>query len=402
MALRGPISEAEPGRRGLRIAIVAYRFASFAWMAVLVPVVGVDDPLATSIVLAAVAAWIITITIRGAWEVRAVLVADLGISAGLLLIVPVLMHEGDLASGRTFLAAAYPMSTVVAWAAAMGVRGGIATAAVLSIPLVFARPLNGVPMSEVTADQWISVLTGSMYYLMAGGAVGLLSETLDRAAEDLGRANAEALRQREQAARLHERERLARDLHDSVLQTLAVVARRARQLGSRPQVPGAAVTELANLVTEQERGLRGVLRRPDEQLDGSVPLRTVLERATHDIVAVPVEVAVAGEVSLVEAQAEDVCAAVHEALENVVRHARASRAIVFGEPAEDGVWISVRDDGVGFEFDEARIAREGRLGLIQSMRGRIEDLGGSMRLRTAPGRGTEVEFHVPASATERP
>ena len=58
--------------------------------------------------------------------------------------------------------------------------------------------------------------------------------------------------------------------------------------------------------------------------------------------------------------------------------------------------VSVRDDGVGFRYDEERLRREGKLGMLRSMKGRIEALGGSMRVVSMPGPGTEVEFRLPA------
>jgi len=76
-------------------------------------------------------------------------------------------------------------------------------------------------------------------------------------------------------------------------------------------------------------------------------------------------------------------------------HANATRATVFAEALDGELVISIRDDGGGFDYDESRLSRDGKLGLLKSMKGRIEALGGSMRVHSAPGRGTEVEFRVP-------
>jgi signal transduction histidine kinase len=96
--------------------------------------------------------------------------------------------------------------------------------------------------------------------------------------------------------------------------------------------------------------------------------------------------------------AEEVSAAIRQALDNVVEHAAASTATVFGERDGDAISITVRDDGTGFELDEERLAADGKLGITRSMRGRIEQVGGTMRIRSAPGRGTEVEFRIPGGA----
>ena len=68
---------------------------------------------------------------------------------------------------------------------------------------------------------------------------------------------------------------------------------------------------------------------------------------------------------------------------------------MFAERLDGEVVVSVRDDGIGFVLDEATLEREGKLGILKSMKGRIEELGGRMELRSAPGLGTDVEFHVP-------
>jgi signal transduction histidine kinase len=401
MANAAPPREAEPGRRGLWLGIVAFRFASFAWTVALVPLVGVRNPVLTTAALLALGVWIVAVTLRRAWRDPVVLRVDLVVSATLLVVVPFLMHAGDLGRGKTFFAAAYPISTITSWAAAKGVRGGLTCAAALFVPFAAARPLNGLAFRDLGGNEWISIVTGGVYYGMAGGVVGLLSQTLDRAAEDLRLANAEALRQGARAARLQERDRMARELHDSVLQTLAIVWRRGRELAGRASVPGREVARLADLARDQERRLRMQLQRsPLDAPAGTLPLRDVLHGATVGIDGIDVDVAVAGDVHVDAVRAPEVRDAVHEALRNVVRHAGASRATVFGDLEDDTVVVSVRDDGVGFVFDPDRIAQNGRLGLMQSMKGRIEDAGGSMRLSTAPGRGTEVEFRVPAARGE--
>jgi signal transduction histidine kinase len=90
-------------------------------------------------------------------------------------------------------------------------------------------------------------------------------------------------------------------------------------------------------------------------------------------------------------------AAIRAALDNVQQHAGpAARAWVLVEDERDGVRVTVRDDGVGFapqRMDEA--AEAGRLGIAQSMRGRISDLGGTTTIESRLGEGTEVEFWVP-------
>jgi signal transduction histidine kinase len=97
--------------------------------------------------------------------------------------------------------------------------------------------------------------------------------------------------------------------------------------------------------------------------------------------------------------AAEVVAAVGNALDNVVAHAGAdARAYVLVEDLEDSIVVSVRDDGPGIaagRIEEA--AGEGRVGISKSIVGRMNWLGGSARLNTGPGRGTEWELTIPRS-----
>jgi signal transduction histidine kinase len=105
----------------------------------------------------------------------------------------------------------------------------------------------------------------------------------------------------------------------------------------------------------------------------------------------------ADEVPLPAATGDEIAAAVGAALANVERHCpEGTRAWVLLEDEAGAVTVTVRDDGPGIpdgRLEEARAA--GRLGVAQSIRGRIADLGGTVTLHTAPGQGTEFEFRVP-------
>jgi signal transduction histidine kinase len=81
----------------------------------------------------------------------------------------------------------------------------------------------------------------------------------------------------------------------------------------------------------------------------------------------------------------------------VVENASASRVAVFAE--EDGgvVVLTVRDDGRGFAYDERRLLAEGKIGLAKSVKGRVEQLGGTMLVTSRPEAGTEVELRVPVT-----
>ncbi len=391
-----PPRETEPGRRGLMRGILAYRFASFGLMVALASMVELRSPAATWPVLAAFGAWILAVSWLHAWEQRWVRWVDLAASALLLVTASFLAAEESLVV-EPFFAAAYPLSSVMTWAASGGVVGGLAASVALAIPLASSRWLNGVAFTDLRPGDVLGIAVGVIYYVLAGWLIGLFTETMDRAARSLRSANEEAARQREHAARLQEREVLARTIHDSVLQSLAVVHRRGQELAARDRVETGEVADLVRLVDVQERALRSLLREPPaDPPDGAVPLRTALEAGAFGIVGVDISVGTIEPAWVSAGAAAEVSAAVHAALDNVVRHASAANATVFGERQGEHLIVSIRDDGVGFEADAA--IELGRFGIARSIRGRIEDLGGDVRIESAPGRGTEVELRMPVGA----
>jgi signal transduction histidine kinase len=155
---------------------------------------------------------------------------------------------------------------------------------------------------------------------------------------------------------------------------------------------------LAELAGEQERALRRWVsdagaRLPEGTETDLVP---VLRSRASDRVSVSLP---ANPVLLDPAVATEVEAAVTNALDNVVAHAGAgARAFVLLEDLEDSVVISVRDDGVGIAAGRLQEAvEEGRVGISKSIVGRLNWMGGTARLSTEPGRGTEWELTIPRS-----
>ncbi|MGW4807527.1 MacS family sensor histidine kinase [Kitasatospora sp. NPDC004272] len=222
--------------------------------------------------------------------------------------------------------------------------------------------------------------------LLAGCAIGYVIE-LARASE------AVLTRALQVEAATRERERLSRDIHDGVLQVLALVH---RQQGD--------AAELGRLAGEQERALRALMTggRPPEDdgdADGERDLRPLLSRHADERITVA---APATPVLLPAAAASELAAAVAAALDNVRRHAgEAARAWILVEDEPEAVTVSVRDDGPGFPAGRlAEAQRDGRLGVAQSIRGRMLDLGGSAELYSVPGQGVEVELRWPRSGRD--
>jgi len=291
-----------------------------------------------------------------------------------------------MASSRLILTHEQLSVTTVPLIPTIWVTGVVAAGAVGSGALVgaifggvvaaFNFGVRGYVDTDLTRD--LMLLVG------VGFVLGLAATSSRRSAERL----AKALRAEAATA---ERERLARSIHDSVLQVLARVRRRGAELGGE-------AAELARLAGEQEIALRALVSTaPVTTVDGSADLGARLKLLVTDKVSVSVP---ATPVLLPVHTATELTDVVREALANVAKHAGPdARAWVLLEDLGTEIVVSVRDDGVGIErgrVDEA--AREGRMGIARSMRGRVADLGGSVELETAPGAGVEWELRVPRPA----
>jgi signal transduction histidine kinase len=161
-----------------------------------------------------------------------------------------------------------------------------------------------------------------------------------------------------------------------------------RTLVSGGLVPASRVSE--------DAALGAVVRAVDEPdtEEGPVDLRTLLVpyAGAHVTLSEP-----GSPVPLAPAVARELAAAVGAALDNVRKHAGdGAGAWILVEDEPDGIVVTVRDDGPG--IPEGRLAQaegEGRLGVAQSIRGRLRDIGGTAEVISVPGQGTEVELKVP-------
>lgn len=394
------VTEAEPGRKSLWLGILAYRWATLAWMTTLAALSN-DELRNMALAWASIAvtvSWCTWFSVAKGWERAWSRWVDLGLSACLLLISGLVMPEGSVVGGGPpFFATAYPVSSAMTFGAAGGLRAGLLAGTVLSICLVLSRPINGVPFSELTRDDVVDTSNGVAYYLVASGTVGVISRVLTRSAAELRAANEETVRQRERVVRLAERESLGRKIHDSVLQALGLVNKRGKQLAANSFVPGDDVRMLAEIAGEQERALRALIgAEPAEPPAGKVSLRTVLEASAFGVSGLPVTIACVGTIWLAAGQVDELSAAVRQALDNAARHSGGTKVTVFADTDNGDTLVSVTDDGTGFDLDEDRLRTEGKLGVLKSMKGRVEELGGTMQIHTAPGKGTEVEFRLPS------
>ncbi|UGT60074.1 ATP-binding protein [Nocardia asteroides] len=199
----------------------------------------------------------------------------------------------------------------------------------------------------------------------------------------------------ERAARIRneEREEIASHLHDSVLQTLALIQRQA-----------ADAQEVVRLARSQERELRRWLFEDAGPAQSSLAaaLRTIAGEVEdqHGVKVTPVTV---GDVSmdvgdtgsgLPKEHFTALLGAGREALVNAAKHAGVPEIDLFAEAEPHQVSVFVRDRGIGFDPGDIPADRQG---LARSVRGRIERRGGTVEVRSTPGRGTEVRIVMPRS-----
>ncbi|WP_445524161.1 MacS family sensor histidine kinase [Streptomyces cyslabdanicus] len=332
---------------------------------------------------------------------RRFLAADLTLALAGILLTPVADAPARIADGGPTLPSIWTAGSVLAFA----VKGGWRWAAFASTAVAAANLVERGAATRDTVHNVILVWVASI-------AIGYVVEVARASERTLARAL-------EIEAATRERERLARDIHDGVLQVLAMVQRRGAVIGGE-------AAELGRLAGEQEVALRtlvsggpaSVPRAPRDALADPAGDTArgaavgTLDEGTDDDADAPVDLRAlltpyaGARVSLAEpgapvplpaAAAREVAAAVGAALDNVRRHAgEGARAWILVEDEPESVIVTVRDDGPG--IPQGRLAQaedEGRLGVALSIRGRLRDIGGSAELVSVPGQGTEVELHVP-------
>ena len=212
-----------------------------------------------------------------------------------------------------------------------------------------------------------------------GFVLGLAATAARRASEQLR----QSVRAEAAAA---ERERLARSIHDSVVQVLARVRARAGQLEGE-------AGELARLAGEQEIALRCLFSATPPGAAGEQDLAGALRLLAGSRVEVSVP---ATAVPLPAADVNELVAVTREALANTARHGGSgAKSWVLVEDLGEEVVLTVSDDGPGVDSGQLAGAQcDGRMGVSRSIRGRVADLGATLTLDTGPGRGTEWQVRL--------
>lgn len=327
--------------------------------------------LATGGAMVAWTAFVAWIALAGRAHRVGLVVLDALVTAGLTYATIGAQTSGQLHGGMPTLTTIWAAGPVIESAFVAGpVGGAIAGLFQLAAAMVVRQGYDG------------RTLNSAVLLVVTGIVVGLLARSTVRAEADL-RAAAAA-----QAA-LAERERLARSIHDGVLQVLGLVHRTGRDAGGE-------WGRLARAAAEQESALRGLVTSgpPATPVTGRRDLAGALRslRSPNVTISTP-----ADPVLLDAAAVDEVASAVRAALDNVDAHAGdGARAWILLETLDHGVGVTVRDDGVGMEADRLdAAAREGRLGVARSVRGRITELGGRCTINSRPGEGTEISMTIP-------
>lgn len=265
----------------------------------------------------------------------------------------------------------------IAWTAAVDVRDPKRAASAplvrtLGAALLILLGLLLVPSSFLAARPLVAVVAVVLVLLGIAALIvpPLIVRWTERSAE------------RAALAREEQRSEIAAHLHDSVLQTLAIIQNRA-----------GAGSEIARIARAQERELRDWLFAGTDPFAGD--LATELRTMSRELElehAVRIEVITVGDVGALESAA--LAGAAREALVNAARHA-GGEVTVYAEATPDAVELFVRDRGAGFDTDAIP---DGRLGIRESILGRMTRAGGTASVESSPD-GTEVQLRLPRRAT---
>jgi len=210
--------------------------------------------------------------------------------------------------------------------------------------------------------------------VILGGLALLFGSYVQRLAQSL-------VDERRQRIRSDERATVAAHLHDSVLQTLALIQRRADEPGT-----------VARLARRQERELRRWLYDPGHQL--GLGMKQLLESQVEQIEdehLIDVETVVVGDIE-VDRTVTELVAAACEALVNAAKFSGEDRVSLYAEVSDEAIEVFVRDRGVGFELKDIPGDRHG---VRDSIMGRMKRIGGSGEVISEPGVGTEIELRLP-------
>jgi signal transduction histidine kinase len=250
---------------------------------------------------------------------------------------------------------------------------------------------------------WQSLLLGLIVALTVVGRLRVLERRSEeqRSIAEKAERRMRQLSQRLVATQEEERKSLSRELHDHVAQVLTALRMELGRI-ERNRSPadarlGAAVSECKQLVNQMFRTVRDLALGLRPSMLDDFGLRAALEWHLRDVTrryGVDVELNMEGNLETLPDRFQTcVYRAIQEALTNCVRHARARSITVNVTGHDDGLDVSVTDDGVGFDSVQRR---EG-LGL-RGIEERVKELDGVVTITSRPGHGTKLAIHLPLQA----
>jgi signal transduction histidine kinase len=315
---------------------------------------------------------------RGLLRSTAFLAIDLAVAVGLNLWATSTLPQGTFLWAGRDIVWGYGLGVISFWTALRGARtGGAILAGGVALHLLMVR-LNGAVFDF---DGWMIFVARIAWLALAFGLALVLVALARQGARA---AVGEGLR----AGREGERARLLRETHDTVLQTLEAIALRS---GADDGMPAERLREIRATAVQQATELRAVLREDTARqggLTGGLHALTdeFLRRGLHT------ELVTGGlDRDPPPAVAGALLGATREALTNVAKHAGTGRAVVRAVSRPDGVEVTVRDHGRGFD----PTAEHHGFGVEQSITTRMQEAGGRAELWSVPGRGTRVTLWGP-------
>ncbi|NNE12185.1 MAG: hypothetical protein HKN41_08075 [Ilumatobacter sp.] len=361
-----------PTGKTILTALVVARWLAWTWMA---GILAFSDPdkvrhpiagwaaVAATFGLAATATYFVRRHPERLLHVGFVL-TEVGFAVGLSIVDGYVFEPGHVFETTQSIATQWPLISM----ATAGVAYGPIVAALLGL-LIGPAELGGALLNDF--DDWgvpeiVSIVASSLFFAACGAVFGWQARQLKRVEGEIADRRA--------------RDEVGRVLHDTVLQTLALVERRTK----------ATDPELARAAREADRDLRsflfGSVGRTSADLDTRIRGEVERVRDGHDT---PVTVNVIDDGCRLEPDDQHRLArAISEAVANALQHAGASRIVVFAETDERGqVFATVADNGSGFDPTAPRSSH----GLDESVIGRLEAMGGRVEIESTPG-GTEIRM----------
>lgn len=307
-----------------------------------------------------------------------VIIGDLIFAAAITMFGGFIYEPGS-SSSTLALASQYILASVLMAGVTFGLVGGILAGLVVGLSRLFASIINETP---ITTSHVLSLVSTTVTFCLSGALVGGIVSIIRRTGGELSEVRA--------------RDKIARTLHDGVLQTLLIIEKRSKE------------PEIVELASRQERELRSFLfAHQSQNSEGSQDLYKIFDDITKEFTEktdFDISLVIAPDVGNLSRHAiKSISGATKECLTNILKHAEAHLVTIFIEPDEDSCVVSIRDDGKGFDVDKVIHGeeKEAHQGIRSSIVTRIEELGGKVNIKSSPKIGTEIIMSIPNKAIEK-